>query len=179
MVILLTQQILWPLSSFENRHVWGGELGFLDGHFWTQKLIFWLFFASVWSTYQNGLMINWLPMLYHTYFYAENPIYRGGVLGWKLINFMLKKSPFNQVSIKVQSKLLQHSVGQKLWPLQWFKDRHVFFGDFFRFSPINQSYTKKFPKKTLPHFTMTQTQLLKLSKQCNLSVKKLALFLKK
>ena len=36
-------------------------------------------------------MIYWQPMLYHAYFSAQNPIYRGGILGWKLPNFMFKK----------------------------------------------------------------------------------------
>ena len=35
------------------------------------------------------------------------------------------KSSFNQASTKVQSKLLLHSVAQKLWPLQPFNNRCV------------------------------------------------------
>ena len=36
-----------------------------------------------------------------------------------------KNTSFNQASTKVQSKLLLHSVAQKLWPLQPFNDRCV------------------------------------------------------
>ena len=65
-----------------------------------------IFFASVWSTYQNGLMIYWHPMLYHAYFYAQNPIYRGGVLGWKLFKIIVKKFQeiiFFKIKVTIQS----------------------------------------------------------------------------
>ena len=45
---------------------------------------------------------------------------------WEIFIFKEKwKSSFNQASTKVQSKLLLHSVAQKLWLLQPFNDRYV------------------------------------------------------
>ena len=97
--------------------------------------VYWILSREIWVV-QHGLSVNHKPV---------------GVCPpcWSQKN---SKPAFNQASIKVLCKLLQHSVGPKLWPLQQFNDRYFLGEIFFRFPPRNQCSTKKFPKKPIAPF---------------------------